>query len=174
VVTNPQPAVTSFDFTDVGRITLPARSTNSLVCQWVTPIVFYNFQNTTGVFQPNARLTLIPYMTIENPVLADPALVDPGTGLPLAGKIEMPSISATTNTVRSLDAGERELNRINFTRACIGGILTRRMLMETYGLSAAQANSFFNSETTLRFHVRGNASMVTDASILYGFRFQGD
>ena len=57
--------------------------------------------------------------------------------------------------------------------ACNAGI-SKRLLMETYGLTQAQANSFFANPTTLRLNVGGSARFVDRAVFTVGIRILGD
>jgi hypothetical protein len=173
VVLNPAPAATAFDFADIGRLTIPGRSANSLLCHWLSPIVFYSFQNPTGVFQPNATFRLIPYVVVESEVLDDPALIDPTTGLPFGGQLET-GFAATYSDAQSLDPGQRATRRFSLSRVCINGFLSKSALMEVYGLTEAQAKQVFKRDMTLRFGLRGNAALVSGASVLYGLRVVGD
>lgn len=171
IVLNPAPAVTSFSEPDLGRITLPGKSAHSLFCQWVTPFLGFSFFNGTGSSQL-ARVAITPMIRIENEVLNDPGLTDPNTGLPLAGAIES-GLSASHFEQRTIGSGEQEFKRLNYTRTCIGGIVSHNFL-SAYGLSEAQIKQFFKKPTTMRVGVSGSVSMVDDASFFYGVRFVGD
>jgi hypothetical protein len=173
VVLNPAPAATTFDLADIGRLTLPGRSAHSLLCHWLTPVAVYTLQNPTGVFQPNATIRLIPYVVVESEVLDDPALIDPTTGLPFGGQLES-SFAATYQDSQSLDPGQRSTKRFSLSRVCISGFLSKSALMEIYGLTEAQAKQVFKRDMTLRFGLRGNATLVAGASVLYGLRVVGD
>jgi hypothetical protein len=171
IVLNPAPAATSFNFPDLDRVTLPARSSNSLICHWQTPIVSYSVSNPTGG-QASYSLRVTAVYRIENEVLNEPGLVDPGTGLPLAGAIELPLTSIFESG--SMDPGEFESEFITGTRMCIGGLVTRDSLVANYGLSEAQARRFFNRQTTIRLGLSGQARLVENASLNIGSRFVGD
>lgn len=173
VTLNPAPAITTFDLPDIGRIKLPGRSTNSLLCHWLSPIALYTMQNTTGAFAPNATFTLAPYIVVENPVLADPSLIDPSTGLPFGGRLET-SFAATYRDSMSMQPGERQSRRWSESRTCIAGFISKKNLVEGLGLTDAQARNFFRSDMTLRFGLRGTAQLVTNASLIYGLRVMGD
>ena len=173
VTLNAAPAATSFDLPDIGRITLPGKSANSLLCHWLSPILFYQFQNTTGVFQPNANFRLTPYIVVESSVLADPALINPNTGLPFGGSLET-GFAATYSDSRSLDVNARQTTRHSQSRTCIAGFVSKRNLIEGFGLTEAQARELFRRDITLRFGVRGVASMINSALALYGLRVVGD
>ena len=173
ITLNPQPAVTSFDQRDLAQITLPGKSAKSLLCQVVTPIYQYQFHNLTGVDQNFAQVSITPYATVENEVLNDPAAIDPITGLPYGGQMDV-GMAMTHQESRSLEAGERHNQRINFTRLCIAGVISEKGLMDIYGLPEELAKKFLKKETTIRFHLRGGVALVDNASLIYGFRFFGD
>jgi hypothetical protein len=172
VVLNPAPGSTSFDFPDIGRLTIPGRSAHSLLCHWLTPIAFYNFQNSTGG-TAQATFRLLPYVIVESSVLSDPRLIDPTTGLPFNGKLET-SFAATYQDTQSLDPGHNATRRFSETRVCIGGFLSKANLMSTYGLTEAQATQVFRHDMTLRFGLRGNVALVNSSFVIYGLRVVGD
>ncbi len=171
VTLNPAPAVTTFDLPDLSSITLPRRSSDSLLCHWQTPIVFYQMNNATGIDQLG-QFRALPVYRFESEVLEDPSLVDPGTGLPLNGTIEI-ALSSIFE-FGTLAPGETQSKQITFTRTCIAGMISRRSLELNYGLSASQARNFFRQPITIRMGIRGQASMVDSASIYFGTRFVGD
>jgi hypothetical protein len=160
------------EFRDLGTVTLPARSMNSLLCHWLSPTMGATLQNMTGLEDQTASLTMYPSLTVENEVLNDPALVDPDTGLPLNGRLEV--FASGSNISALLDYTEQVQQRLNSTRTCVGGYLTRRTLTDFYGLSSAQAAAFFRKPTTLRLNMAVMASRVESANISYSVRFVGD
>jgi len=166
------PAVTRFSLPNLARIDLPARATNSLLCLSLTPFVNFELANTTGVFQPSAQFDLTAVVTVESPVLADPALVDAATGAPFAGRIVVPLSSY--REARSLAVDERAFKRMVLSRDCVGGVISRRDLIENRGLSATLATRVFQQPITLRFGAEGHAQLVSQASAFYGVRVYGD
>ena len=110
----------SGEYRDIGSITLPAGSTHSQICHWLSPTMNAYFANHTGLDDRNARFTVFPSVTFENAVLNNPALVDPNTGEPLAGKVELGVPSISIDAV--LDNGERTNARNTATRTCTGGL----------------------------------------------------
>lgn len=162
---------TSFDERDIGRVTLPAKSANSLLCQWVTPFLRYRFQNGSASNQ-TASFLVVPSITIENDVLGTPGLTDPGTGLPLAGALEI-GLSASHQEMRTLAPGHMQLQRLNYSRVCIGGIVNPPLLQST-GMTPAQIEAFFKKPITIRFHLRGSAQWMTDGFLTYGLRIVTD
>lgn len=73
-------------FEDVARIELPSKASNSILCHWFSPFLNLAWNNTTATSQLGT-LTYTPTLTIENPVLGDPALINPQTGLPFGGSL---------------------------------------------------------------------------------------
>lgn len=169
VTLNPAPAATSFNLANLDSITLPGRSSHSLLCHWQTPLVNLSFSNTTGARQ-FYRFQAAPTYRIESAVLD--GLTDPNTGLPFGGAIEI----ALTAMFRSgtIDDGEFHDEVVSGARMCIGGLVSRRSLVESYGLTEAQARRFFREPITIRFGIRGSAQMMDGAGINFGTRLAGD
>ncbi len=171
ITLNPAPAPTSFDIPDLDSITLPRRASRSLLCHWQTPVAVYLAANDTGVRQ-QTRFRVFPVYRIQSDVLNDPALIDPGTGLPLGGVIELP-LSAI-NVMQGIEPGEFQREDFRGTRVCIAGLISKANLMGTYGLSEAQVRDFFRNPITISMGLAGQAQMVTAASINFGTRIMGD
>jgi hypothetical protein len=168
----PAPGTTSFDETELAVIKLPAKATHSIVCHSLTPLETFQFNNTTGVSQPSAAFNATITVRVENEVLADPALIDPATGLPFGGSFDVSLPTYREN--RSLAADERAQKQLILTRACIGGLVSRSALVQGEGLTDAQADAFFKKPITLHFGVRGNARLVDFALFTAGIRLYGD
>lgn len=171
VVLNAGGAPTSFTFPDLGRITLPGNSTNSLICHSATTIGSYSFSNTTAgsVF---ARFRARPLYRFESEVLRDPSLINRETGLPFGGGIDTGLTGP--RDFQTLAAGAQQTHNLFATRNCIGGLLTKASLVEFYGLTEAQAKKVFDKPITIRVGMTGEAAWVSDATILIGTRFTGD
>ncbi|ODS63661.1 MAG: hypothetical protein ABS41_04880 [Arenimonas sp. SCN 70-307] len=166
---NPAPGFTTFVVPDVAAITLPGKSAESLLCHSQTPVTSVVYANNTGARQ-QYRFQLLASYRIESEVLQ--GLNDPNTGDPYNGAIEI----GIGNLVDSgyLEPGDNFVKQYTQTRACIGGMVSRRALVDAYGLTAAQARQFFRKPITLRMTIRGNARMVDAASINVGTRVTGD
>jgi hypothetical protein len=170
-VANPAPGITSFNEPNLATISLPKNASKSLLCFTITPFIFNNWQNNTGSAQL-ARFSAVADITITNPVLDDPTLIDPGTGLPFGGQIQL-GLSTWSKTF-TLQNGEVDTERSTQSRACIAGIISKRALVENYGLTDTQANQFFKKAMTLTFGSRGSVSMSIFTQYFYGFRVYGD
>jgi hypothetical protein len=73
-----------------------------------------------------------------------------------------------------LPAGLRITERTRDSTVCIGGLVSRSALVDTWGLSDAQAKEFFKHKTTLRLNIDGSAQYVDSASMYFGLRIVGD
>jgi hypothetical protein len=170
-VNNPAPASTSFDEADLAVMNLPAKATKSLICFGFTPFITVNWENFTATPQ-TARFTATGVIDIENEVLDDPTLIDPGTGLPFGGVLQL-GLSTWHNS-HTMQPGETEQERSSQTRSCIAGIVSKRSLVENFGLSETQANQFFKKPMTIRFGARGSAQSSGFTNYFYGIRLYGD
>ncbi|HEX6834497.1 MAG TPA: hypothetical protein VF132_13250 [Rudaea sp.] len=168
----PVPAVTNFHFTDLGHIALPAKAANSLLCYWFSPILTVSYNNPTATTVVG-NLQINPSLTIENPVLATPGLIDPTTGVPFGGSL----VTGMTSLQRfqvPLPPGISLFERKRDSAVCIAGFLSRKTLVETYGLTESQAKDFFKKPTTVRLNVAGSSQYVDNASLYFGLRIVGD
>jgi len=171
IVNNPAPAPTSFNEADLAVMNLPAKATKSLICFGFTPFITVNWENFSGAPQI-ARFTASGTIDIENEVLDDPALIDPGTGLPFGGVLQL--ALSTWHNSHTVQPGETEQERSSQTRSCIAGIVSKRSLVENFGLTETQANQFFKKPMTLRFGARGSAQSSSFTNYFYGIRLYGD
>ncbi len=168
----PAPAATSFSFSDIAHISLPKKSANSLLCYWFSPYLTVSYDNPTAA-PVVARLSYTPTVTVENPVLDDPSLIDPATGLPYGGQL-LTGLTSSERFEVPLPAGLQITERTRDSTVCIGGMISRSALVDTFGLSAAQAKEFFKQPTTLRLNIDGSAQYVDFASLYFGLRIVGD
>jgi hypothetical protein len=168
----PAPAFTSFTFEDAAHITLPGKSANSLLCYWFSPVLSINYTN-FGATSTYGRLRYTPTLTIENPVLDDPALIDPTTGAPFGGQL-LTSMTASESFVVPLDPGVSFTERTRDSAVCMAGFVSKRALIDNHGLTDTQAKEFFKQPTTIRLNVSGSAQNVGFASMVFGLRVMGD
>lgn len=171
VVLGAAPARTTFRVDDLDVLVLPARSSRSLLCHWQTPVTSYRASNPTGIAE-SFQFRVTPVYRIESPVLLEPGLVDPGTGLPYNGVIELGLTSMFK--FQTLAPGDSSSELLTGTRMCIGGLVSRANLIQSYGLSATQADRFFREPITIRLGISGSARLVDSATINIGTRFVGD
>lgn len=166
------PGTTAFQVDDLVSIQLPAKATHSLLCHWFSPAITASYTN-PGATPVVARLTYSPTLTVENPVLDDPSLIDPTTGLPFNGRLTT-GMTASERFEVPLPAGVSISERQRDSATCIAGFVSRRGLMLNYGLSDAQAKAFFKKPTTVRLNVSGIAQHVGQAQMVFGLRILGD
>lgn len=171
VTVAPSPALTTFDVPDIASITLPGKSSNSLLCHWQTPILFYFGSNNTGAPQ-TLQINVSPTYRIQSEVLDDPGLINPGTGLPYGGEIQTRLLAVIKS--HTIGPGEFESEYDSGTRMCIASIISKHALINQYGLSPAQANQFFKKPITITMGISGQTRMIESASVYFGTRFVGD
>ena len=150
-------------------ITLPARAANSLLCFTVTSLGGISLSNFTTLKQV-ASADILATWRIESTALADPALINTGTGLPFNGAV----VGGMTIDSESRTLGPGDFVNVNpvHSRSCISGHLSRRGLMAS-GLTAAQARAVFNGPITVRFGSSASATFAF-ATSKYGVRIYGD
>ncbi|GGA87150.1 hypothetical protein GCM10011521_26980 [Arenimonas soli] len=169
ITLNPAGAPTPFAAEDVAVVTLPGRSSHSLICHWQTPIAGVAFAN-YGATRAPYQFRVFPTYRIESEVLD--GLSDPNTGTPYNGAIEV-GVGAI-NVSGYLEPGDFVLEQFTQTRTCIGGIVSKRSLVNGYGLTEAQARRFFREPITIRMSLQGQATLVDSANINFGTRLTGD
>lgn len=168
----PAPASTSFSYTDLGHITLPARAAHSLICYWFSPFLTMGYGN-DGATPVVAHLNYTPTVTIENPVLDDPSLIDPTTGLPFGGQL-LTGMTSQEIFEEPLAPGTHITDRSRDSAVCIAGLISKSTLTSLYGLTDAQARDFFRQQMTLRLNVDGRAQYIDFATLYFGWRLVGD
>lgn len=163
---------TPFAFNNIAHITLPAKASNSLLCHWFSPRVAVNFFNPTAS-PVLGRFSYNPTLTVENPVLDDPALIDASTGAPFNGKLST-SMSASESMQVVVDPAFPISQNLRDSVVCQAGLVSKAALVETYGLTATQADNFFANPTTIRLNVTGSSRFVDYTLYSFGLRIVGD
>jgi hypothetical protein len=165
-------AQTRFDFQNIAEIRLPAASTNALLCQWLTPLISVNYRNGSSV-RAAGTLYYSPTATIFNPVLDDPALINPVTGQPFGGKL-ITGLSSHERLSMPLEPAFAISEHTRKSSVCIGGMLSRGRLIQVFGLSEAQADRFLASPMTVQLNVSGFSQYVDLAVLSLNMRLMGD
>ncbi len=172
VALNAAPAITAFSLSDIAHVSLPAKSANSLLCYWFSPLLSVNYLNPTAA-NDVGLLAYSPTLTVESEVLDDPALIDPTTGAPFNGKL-VTGMTASERFEVPLAPGQQQFERSRDSAVCIAGLLSKHALVDTYGLTDAQAKQVFKKPVTIRLNVSGNVRLVDEASLIFGLRIVGD
>jgi hypothetical protein len=165
------PATTTFDAQDICRIKLPKKQTRNVIYPACIFFVNYQLQNSTGVSQPSGLFAFTASLSIESDVLNNPSIIDPGTGLPAAGKftLQFPYIFRDD---RSMENGDRQRRRETLVRVGNTGLTKAQFV--ALGLTESQVDDLFKSVITVRMSVTGSAKLCTDASITGNMRLFGD
>jgi hypothetical protein len=171
IVANAAPAPTSFNESGLATMNLPGKATKSLMCFALTPFIQVQWENFLGA-PAQARFSGNAVITIDNDVLDDPTLIDPGTGLPFGGVMTLGL--GTFTDFHTLQSGETDFKAYQTSRSCIAGIVSKRSLIEGFGFTEMQANQFFKKPMTITFGARGTFALSSFASYFYGIRLYGD
>jgi len=120
----------------------------------------------------NASFAATASVTIENDVLNDPRLIDPTTGLPFNGSLEVAfGLGNDSQTLHPTDHVRRTHSN---TRSCNGGLISKQALIEGFGLTAAQADDFFKRPMRLRLNLTLRTTFADSAAAFFGLRLFGD
>jgi hypothetical protein len=153
--------------TSVGEIAVAANESRSLLSLNMQPVAQYNLRNAG-----TARSTLIMSgqvkVTIESSVLND--LVNPTTGQPFGGKIEMTYQWFYDQRAEEPTSSFGVATKIPFEMP----ILSRKILTSVYGLSATRAATVFARPITVKISATGNLLGSGSANFFMNGRLFGD
>jgi hypothetical protein len=172
-------APTSFTAWSTTSIELPPQAAQSLICQWVSPIQSVTFQNSTGVRRYGIFRTT-PMVAIYSDVLnveppSSTGITPIGSTPPWSnGKWILQMGSHYNNMTRPLEPGVVYNEASRNSQICLGGILSRRALIESYGMSEEMADALFRGPIRLQFGVTGMTQNVLWAYLTMGTRVVGD
>ena len=164
------PDQTAFNVKDIGRITLPANASRDVIFMMTTNAQNYQFFNTTGVPQSSAVFRYDPYLTIESEAFDDPRAVDPATGGPLNGKVDVGGWATIVDRTLAID--ERARQGSNYSRTSVNSL--SKSYWREYGLPEDLIRKLFHGPITIRLNLRGKARLVSDGIMQYSIRFFGD
>ncbi len=171
IVANPPPAFTAFNEDGLATMNLPAKATKTLMCFALTPFIQVQWENNLAT-PATARFSANALITIDNEILDDPTLIDPGTGLPFGGVLSLGL--GTFTDIHTIQPAETDIKSLQMSRSCIAGIISKRVLVEAYGLSETQATQFFKKPMAITFGARGTVAMSQFTNYFYGIRLYGD
>ena len=170
LVMSPSPTGTPFEFPNVTSIVIPAGSTHSIVWPLFHHIVWYEFNNDTGVSQI-ANFAFAIDLTLESAALLDPTLINPDTGQPFNGSY-LVQFSPAEATDRSISAGEHVRQRRRL--ASSGNQFFDYQILQSLGLPDKVIKQIFSGQITLHLGIRGNAKLVDTALGNVSMRLFGD
>ncbi len=166
----PNPAVTSTAvFTDMARITIPARTLSNVLYMINNHTILWDFQNNT-MGQIFGQMSYSPRITIESVALNDPAAINPDTGLPMMGSYTTAG-SGTKFKTQLLATGAFESNVESYSRANTTGL--SRQFFRALGLSDAIINNIYRNPLTVRLGMRLSVRGVQNAQFTYTARCLG-
>lgn len=176
VETNPAPAATPVDESNLGMIELPKHASNSILCFTFTQFSTWLWFNSTAS-QATGDMSLYLTVQVENDALNG---INDINGNPFNGFLFLDGVGVPTPTPiivsthqHTLPAGAFEIQRERNTRSCTGGIVSARSL-RAQGLTDQQVKKFFKEPMTISFGAAGSASLVDFATFFGGIRVYGD
>jgi hypothetical protein len=168
---------TFFSFPDLGSITIPARSTKTIIWPVFLLNTNYTLRNTNGSPLPGIFRTFID-VTIESDVLKNPSLIDPNSGLPYNGRLTT-SFKNVYGEARLLAPGEFDSKFLRATSTGVGAFTTS--FLEDPGgqnLPGGVVKALFASPMTIRIGLEGFVRLIDpDSGSLISFvalRLLGD
>ena len=171
-VAAPYPNFTTFDVRDIGRVTLPANTPKTVLYRLANHSINYQLFNATGTLNAGATFRYQPYMTIESTALNDPRAIDPTTGLPMNGKLDL-TVGGLRSVNRTMNVGERDNEFLSYSRGDNAG-LTKDFFIANYNLPPDIVDNLFNRQITIRLNLRVTTRLVNQAILSYGIRLLGN
>jgi hypothetical protein len=171
-------APTSFTVWSDTSIELPPQAAQSLICQWISPVQGVVFQNSTtvrryGIFRTTPMVAIYSDALIDN--ASSTGITPIGSTPPWSsGKWVMQMGSHYNNITRPLEPGVLYSESSRNSQVCLSGILSRRALIESYGMSEEMVNALFSGPIRLQFGITGMAQNVQSAYVTMGTRVVGD
>jgi len=166
----PNPAVTATAvFTDMARITIPARTLSNVLYMINNHTILWDFQNDTlgPIF---GQMSYSPRITIESVALNDPAAINPDNGLPMMGSYTTAG-NGTMFQTQLLAPGAFESSVQSYTRANTTGL--SRQYFRALGLSETIINRIFRNPLTVRLGMRLSVRGVQSGQFSYLARCLG-
>ena len=168
---NPTTNFVSFDAKDIGRIKFPRKTFQNIIYVFSRHQIVYTFFN-TATTNKTGRLQYRPYTTIVSSVLNDPSLINPQTGQPFNGQMDVANAGGR-NFAKTLFPGYQENDFLTYGSPSISGI-TKKFLMDNYGLSQQVVDDLFFEEMTIRLNITGVMVNGEEATFNWGARFVGN
>jgi len=162
---------TSFDVKNIGRIKFPASTFENIIYLLTRHQVAFNFLNATTT-NKTGRLVYRPYITLVSSRLEDPSLINPMTGLPFNGQMDISQAGGRTLT-KTLFPNYQENDFLTYGSPSISGI-TKKYLMDNYNLPQNVVDDIFQKEITIRLNIAGQTSNIEQGSFNWGVRFIGN
>jgi hypothetical protein len=159
-----------YDYKDLGKIVFPPNTFQNVIYPQIKNTLGYYFTNpnNNGIY---THYNYRPYITFESPVLFDPTLINPLTGQPFKGKID---ISLPNKEFHNTLVGNGIFSQIeNYSTNLTNG-LNKKFFMNTYGLSQTNVDNIFAGKIGIKLNMRGTVATLYDGYAQYSIRFLGN
>jgi hypothetical protein len=165
------PEWSSYDARDIGRIHFPAKTFENVIYlvarhEYTYKLLNSTAQNRVGQLQYN------PYITIESAALDSPSLINPQTGQPFNGRVDIP-LAGGKSFAKTIFPNYQEIDSLIYGSTSTGGF-TRKYFRDHFDLPAAVVDDLFYQKMTIRLNMTGSTNYADTATINYGVRFLGN
>jgi hypothetical protein len=161
----------SFDVKDIGRIHFPVKTFENVIYLLSRHQYSYIFLNSTTQ-NKTGRFEYSPYLTLESDVLNDPSLINPQTGQPFNGKLDI-FVAGGRSFSKTLFPNYQEFDNIVTGTSSTSGF-TKKFFKDNYGLPMPIIDNLFYEKITIRLNIRGFTTNVENAGFGFGVRFIGN
>jgi hypothetical protein len=161
----------SFDARSIGRISYPQKTFQNVI--YLLPRHQYSYYFLNAASQSKGgRFQYLPYITLESNALNDPSLINPQTGQPFNGKVDI-GISGSKFFNKTILPNYQESDGASYSAASVSG-LTKKYFMTNFALSAQTVDNLFYEKMIIHLNIRGTTTNVEEASFNFGIRFTGN
>jgi hypothetical protein len=168
---NPTTNIVNFDAKDIGRIQFPEKTFQNIIYLLTRHQYSYRFINSTTL-NKFGQFQYTPYVTIESAALNDPALINPQTGQPFNGKVDLP-LAGGKSMGKTIFPNYQEYDSVTYSSTSTGGF-TKKYFMTNFGLSQAVVDDLFYQKMTIQLNIMGATGNAEQANYSYGVRFLGN
>ncbi|MBS1792537.1 MAG: hypothetical protein JSS81_01715 [Acidobacteria bacterium] len=161
----------TFDARDLGRIQYPQKTFENVIYILGRNTTSYHLINTSAQNR-NGRIQFRPYLTLESDALSDPSLINPLTGQPFNGRVDI-SLGGLRTFTKTLFPNYQESETFVYGASSVSGI-TKKYLIDTFGLPAGVADGIFAGKMIIHLNIKGTTTWADDASFSCGARFLGN
>lgn len=160
-----------FDLRGLGQIAFPENTFQTIIYLLGRHQISYQFNNPT-TSNKFGRLSYRPYITIESDVLSDPSLINPQTGQPFNGKLDV-ALGGGRLFGKTIFPNSSEFDSQMYSTGSLGG-LTKSYFMSAYGLDEATAKKLLTRKMYIYLNMRGTLVNAESSYFKYGIRFLGN
>jgi hypothetical protein len=164
----------SFPNVEIATVAVSASFGRSTLCANPNAQAIYAFRNRSTTVDDISTYSINYRYEIQSAVLADPLLINPRTGMPFDGKISFSPLSVFTD--QDFLGPQQRVTRTQKISSldCAITLLSHSMLVNSYGLSATDAQRVMSQALTVRLFISANLIATDGGSYGMQLRIMGD